>query len=130
MTRRGTAAFALLLLAVGSCDGGPEAGELTVTLETSQVGVGAVAFAVSAVEPNTVDGVAAACSGCQVVSVRVSDREMRGILIGDVTAGGVLHVAVSNIKKPTLYTARVLDAATGEFKTLKASDLILRLPSK
>jgi hypothetical protein len=129
MKRRTILALAAVL-AAGSCDGGPEAGELTVTLETAQTGVGAVAFAVSTLEPNTVNGVAAACSGCQVAAVAVSEREMRGILIGDVSSGGVLHVSVSNIKRPTHYTVRVLDAATKEFATLKASDLILRLPAK
>lgn len=93
-------------LVIGSCDGGPSAGDIVFDLATPNQNDGAVLFRITSVAPATIAGVAAECAGCQVFSVAVSDTEVRGVVLGTVVAGPVLRVTVSD-RKDAGYAATV-----------------------
>jgi hypothetical protein len=118
--------LATLVLVLG-CDLGPDPGELTWTLSTSVGNTGGVSFAVTATEPATVDTVTAACSGCQIFTLRVNEREMRGIVVGTIGSGNLLRAAVSDTKTPAAYSARLLEAASTAFEPLSITDFQLTL---
>lgn len=105
-----------------ACDGGPKSGELPFSLQTSHTDVGAVAFEVTALEPQTIDTLAADCTGCQVFIHRVSDRAVRGVVVGAFGAGAFLRVTVSDRSKPTLYSGRVLQAAGTDYSAIFGSE--------
>lgn len=115
-------------LAVG-CGEGKQAGELAFDFDQVPAGAGAVAFAIVTMAPNTLAGVSPACAGCQVFTLALSDTEIRGVLVGTLTAGPALRVTVSNIKRPEQFTARVLQAAGTDFQTLKASEVHFAAPA-
>jgi hypothetical protein len=94
-----------------TCGGDPPAGDVVFALATPNQDDGAVQFSVRAVEPNTVSAVTALCGGCQVYSQAVSDTEIRGVLVGDVVAGPVLSVTVSD-RGADAYAASVVSAAS------------------
>jgi hypothetical protein len=100
------------LLMVGSCDGGPKAGEIVFVLATPNQDDGALQFRVTAAEPNTLGGVAAGCAGCQVFTEVVSETEIRGVLIGDVVPGDALRVLVSDRKARQAYAGQVVAVAS------------------
>jgi hypothetical protein len=64
-----------------------------------------------AIEPATLSGVTALCTGCEVFSHVVSDTEIRGVLVGDVVAGPALSVTVSD-RGAQGYSAIVVAAAS------------------
>lgn len=129
MKRLGTLGALSLATALWTCDSGPEAGELVAQLVTGRNDVGAVAFAITALEPNTVAGVTADCAGCQVHIVAVGEREVRGIVVGNalLAAGPVFRVTVSDVKEPLLYAARVLEAAADDLSAVPLSELRVHL---
>lgn len=127
MSRRLHASLALsMALGLLACEG-PTAGELTGQLETSHTNTGAIAFAVQAAEPETVADVSAACAGCEVFSRVVSEREVRGVVVGEFGSGPLFRVTVSDVDEPTLYSARVLEAALADFTPVRIGDFSLRL---
>jgi hypothetical protein len=103
----------VLALAAGvlTCGGDPPGGDVVFQLTTPNQDDGAVQFSVRAAEPNTVSAVTALCGGCQVYSQVVSDTEIRGVLVGDVVAGPVLSVTVSD-RGADAYVASVVSAAS------------------
>lgn len=119
-------ALLALLLPVVTC-AGPSAGELVVELTTTRADVHAVQFAITAAESKMVENVTPACSGCQVFSTRVGDRDMRGVVTGTIQTGPVLRVLVSDVGEAGAYAARVTDAANAEFLLLGTGDLTLRV---
>jgi hypothetical protein len=102
-----TALSAILL----SCDSGPRAGELAFELVSPADDDRAIMFEVTAVETSTVEGLTAACTGCQAFWHKVSDTRLKGILIGSLGAGPVGRVAVSDVGDRTAYTLTLLDVA-------------------
>jgi hypothetical protein len=100
------------LLTLGGCDTGPKAGEIVFVLTTPNQDDGAIQFRLTATEPNTLDGVAAGCAGCQVYTEAVSDTEIRGVLIGSVAPGEALRVLVSDRKARDAYGAQVVAVAS------------------
>lgn len=105
----------VVLLFGAACDTGPEAGELVFALSTPNADDGAVQFTLTAVAPNTIDGVAAACAGCQVFVETVREAEVRGVLVGEIMAGAALRVTVSDRKSPDMYAASVVAVASRTF---------------
>ncbi len=82
--------YASLTLVVGAavlfatCSGGPSAGELVVELSSSNGDTQAVQFTVTAAESKMVESASPACAGCQVFTVRVGDRDLRGVVTGSI----------------------------------------------
>jgi hypothetical protein len=112
VTRRPPAVLALLLaLAAASCKDGPTAGELNVRLMSPNSDDGAIHFRASAATPNTITGMTAACASCKLFQVKVSDTDYRGVLTGDITAGTVLRLAVTDTKAEG-YTVQVVAVAS------------------
>lgn len=100
----------LAAVLVGSCDGGPSAGDIVFQLVTPNQNDGAVQFKLTSVAPAALVDVAAECAGCQVFTVAVSDTEVRGVLLGNVVAGPALRVTVSD-RKDAGYAATVVAVA-------------------
>jgi hypothetical protein len=105
-------AAALAILGLGGCDSGPKAGEVVFDLATPNQNDGAIQFRLTAVAPNTLDGVTAGCAGCQVFTEAVSETEIRGVLIGNVVPGEALRVLVSDRKARQAYTGQVVAVAS------------------
>jgi hypothetical protein len=105
--------LAVLTLAAGvfTCGGDPPGGEVVFDLATPNQDDGAVQFTVRAVEPATLSGVTALCTGCEVFFQVVSDTEIRGVLVGDVVAGPALSVTVSD-RGAQSYSATIAAAAS------------------
>lgn len=114
MTVRRWMPVALLGL-LATCDTGPREGDIVLTLASPNVEDGAVAFVLTAVEPEVVLGLAAECAGCQVFTQRLSDAAVRGIVTGPVLPGPLVRVTVSNRKDADLYSATVLQVASRAF---------------
>ena len=95
-----------------SCDDGPKSGELSVDLDTPRRDLGAVMFSIEAPQSATIDTVAASCSGCTVYLSRVSDSEVRGVLLGQSLGGPVMRVQVSDVSLVSGFAGSVLEAAT------------------
>lgn len=105
-----------LAVALGSCDSGPKAGDLAFSLATPNQDDGAIAFRLTTDGVQEIAAVAAACTGCQVfVADGGQGTDVRGILVGDVVAGPVLRVTVSDVKTPGAYTATVLEVAARDY---------------
>lgn len=121
MKRLRAVGLAVVFAAVASCDFGPRAGELVWEVSMPHANTGGIAVVVVALEPNTVDTVSAACSGCRLFPVRVSEREMRGIVVGSIQPGPLISAMVSDVKPRQSYTAVVREAASTAFQPLAAS---------
>ena len=98
-----------------SCFDGPAAGEVTLSLTTPNSDDGAVAFVVTIPAPNEITGASAACDGCDVFSAMVSATELRGIVTGDLSAGPVVRLAVSQAGPNQAYRVQVLAVASRQF---------------
>jgi hypothetical protein len=107
-----TLTVAVALAAIGGCDSGPKAGEVVLNLTTPNQNDGAIQFRLTAVAPNTLDGVTAACTGCQVFFEPVSETETRGVLVGDVVPGEALRVLVSDRSARQAYAGQVVAVAS------------------
>lgn len=118
----------LVLIAALSCsDGGPQAGSLTFDLVTPRADDGAVQFKVTTVTPNTVTGVSAACTGCNIFSEAVSDTEIRGVVTGQLSAGALISVGVSDVKSSESFTAQVVAVASRDYALRPASNYSLEV---
>lgn len=115
MIRRFTTLALLLGMAALGCDSGPAVGEVEFDLLTPNTDDGAVQFTVTAAEGQTLTAVAAACGGCQVFAQSSGDREIRGVLVGDIAPGPVLLVTVSDVKSKQAYSATVDAVAARDF---------------
>ncbi|HEY2824811.1 MAG TPA: hypothetical protein VGI83_04630 [Gemmatimonadales bacterium] len=111
----GVLGAAVLALALSTCDGGPTAGELAFDLTTPNTNDGAVQFVATATLPDSIIGVTAACTGCQVFLARVSASNVRGVITGDIGAGALLRLNVTEVGKPELYAVTVVAAASRTF---------------
>jgi len=103
------------MVAFATCDSGPQAGELVISLSAPNQQDGAVAFTVNAAEPNTVESLVAGCTGCQVWIFRVSDAQVKGIVTGSVVPGPVLRVTVTDMRRPESYSATIQEVAAPTF---------------
>lgn len=121
-------AVAWAAILVVSCDSGPKAGEVVLELVTPYQDLGAVSFTVVAEEPNVIDTVTAGCSGCEVFTVRASDRQMLGVITGSLQAGPVLRLTVSDVDVPAAYSGRILQAANQAFELVPTAPSRLQGP--
>jgi hypothetical protein len=109
-----------------SCDSGPDAGELAFELISPAVDDRAIMFEVTAVEPSTVEGLTAACTECQAFWHKVSDTRLKGILIGQLGAGPVGRVSVSDVGDRGAYTLTLLDVAGADLELRSTADRSLQ----
>lgn len=121
--------LSFLLAGIVSCGGGPEAGNLTLRLATPNNDDGAIQFRLTAAAPNILNGVSVLCSGCRLFEKRVSDTEILGIVTGNVSAGDLLRVSVSDIKTPTLYSGSVTSVAARDYSLRSANGYVLSVPT-
>ncbi len=99
MTRRILALAGLgLALLAASCKEGPTAGELAVNLTTPNADDGAIQFTATATTPTVITGVSQACGGCKLFVVKVSDTQYKGVLTGQLAAGTLFRIGVSDTK--------------------------------
>ena len=122
-----TAAIAALLV---SCDSGPKAGDVTASLATPHQELGSVMFQVTAMAPNTIQGLTAACTGCKAFMSRVSDSEVRGIVTGPFGPGALVHVTVSNRRVPQAYAIQLLEMARTDYGLTALSGSTLQFPTQ
>lgn len=115
MTRVAPLIVLLLALGLGSCDSGPKAGDLTFSLTTPNQDDGAVAFRLTTDVQHEIAAVAAACTGCQVFVDGEPGTDVRGILVGEIPAGPVLRVTVSDVKVRDAYVATILEVARRDY---------------
>lgn len=125
MSFRRLLAIVALAVVAGSCNSGPVAGDVPFDLTTPRSDDGAIAFDVLATAPQTLASVTALCAGCRAFVVAVADTELRGIVTGSIAAGPVFSVTVSDTRKPSDYTAKVLDVSTRAFQTHSVSGYAL-----
>jgi hypothetical protein len=88
---------------------------VTLVLSTPNTNDGAVSFVVRVAAPNEVTGASAACNGCEVFYTKVSSTELRGIVTGDLVAGPVVRLAVSQGGPNAPYRLDVLEVANRQF---------------
>ena len=111
----------LLLLLLASCDGGPKAGELVLELTTPRQDDGAIAFTVTAAEGVEIVSLAPACDGCQAFSHLVSATELRGVVIGELAAGAIARLHVSDMRDPVRYTVAIREVARRDVSLTSAA---------
>ncbi len=114
------ALLALLALASESCSG-PVAGELTVALVTPNNDDGAIVVRVTASESKEITGVSLACGNCKIFNEQPSTTELRAVLTGDLAAGPLLRVSVTDTREPSSYTAQITALATRTYQVRSAS---------
>jgi len=115
--------LALLLgaaVALGSCSG-PVAGDLTVSLVTPNSDDGAVLLKVTASESKEVTSASAACSGCQIFMEKVSATELRAVITGNVVAGALARVSVSDTRSPSSYSVQIQQVASRSYQSRSIS---------
>ena len=111
-----------------SCGGGTQPGSLTLQLSTPNSDDGAIQFRVTATAPNIINSVSVLCTGCQLFEARVSDTEIVGIVTGNMAAGDLLSLSVSDIKTPTLYSGSVTSAAARDYTLRSSNGYLLAVP--
>lgn len=114
---RGALAWLTPVLAAAwvACFDGPAAGEVTLSLRTPNADDGAVSFVVMVAAPNEVTGASAACVGCDVFYAKVSRTELRGIVTGDLVAGPVVRLGLSEAGPNQAYRVDVLEVTNRQF---------------
>jgi hypothetical protein len=106
------AAFAV---AAGSCSG-PVAGELTISLATPNTDDGAIVVRVTASESKEVTSIAVLCSGCQIFKEQPSATEVRAVVTGNLAAGPLVRIGVSDTKSPDAYSAQIQQVASKTYQ--------------
>jgi len=129
MTRRFVVHAVLLvglLVAAGSCDSGPKAGDIVFDLQTPNQDDGAVQFRITSTVPATMSAVAAECTGCQVFAEVVSETEIRGVLLGTVVPGPALRLTVSDRGTPLSYSATVVAVSDRQYAIRSTGGYLLK----
>jgi hypothetical protein len=111
-----------------SCDSGPLDGELSVELVTASQDLGAIAFTLTAVEPEVIDSVTAACGDCRLDLRRRSATQLDGVVSGPLVPGTLLRLTVSNVNVPVAYRVEVLQVARRDYVVLPVAAVSLEVP--
>lgn len=114
-------------VALGACDGGPEAGDVVFDLVAPAAQTGALTFYLSADAPLAIEAVSPACAACRVFVTAVSDQDVRGVVTGPVAPGPLLRVTVSDVQRPEAYAGRVSHVAGVDFRLLSVAGYALRV---
>ena len=108
------------LAASASCSG-PVAGELTVSLTTPNTDDGAIKVRVTASESKEITGISVACNGCRLFFEQPSPTELLAVVTGDLAAGPLLRVSVSDTKAPSAYSVQISQVASRTFQLRSTS---------
>lgn len=119
-------ALAAGLLVASACDSGPQAGELEISLVSPDADDGAIMIEVRALESYSIEGLTAACAGCQAFVYQETEMRLKAIVIGSFGTGAVARVSVSDAKSPEGYVLTVLDAAGPDLQLRSADTRSLR----
>jgi len=103
------------LVGGASCSG-PVAGDLTVSLRTPNSDDGAIKVRVTASESKEITGISVACSGCRLFFEQPSPTELLAVVTGDLVAGPLLRVSVSDTKAPSAYSVQISQVASRTFQ--------------
>lgn len=128
MTRRlpRLALLAGLALGLGSCSG-PVAGELTISLATPNSDDGAILVRVTASASKEITSAAVACTGCRIFMEQPSATELRAVVTGDLVAGPLVRVSVTDTKSPDAYTVQIQQVASRTFQVRPTSGYSLTI---
>jgi hypothetical protein len=115
-------ALAILALpaALATCSG-PVAGDLTVSLVTPNADDGAIVVRVTASQSKEITGAAVACTGCRIFTEQPSSTELRAVVTGDLVAGPLVHVSVSDTKAPAAYSVQIVQVANRSYQLRSSS---------
>jgi hypothetical protein len=114
------ALLAGLAASTSSCSG-PVAGELTVSLVTPNSDDGAIVVRVAASDSKEVTGITVLCGGCKIFMEQPSATEVRAVVTGNLVAGPLVRVAVSDTKSPDAYSVQVQQVASRTYQVRPAS---------
>lgn len=120
------AVLASALLFSSACDSGPQAGELEISLVSPDADDGAIMFEIRALESYSIEGLDAACTGCQAFVYQETEMRLRAIVIGSFGTGPVARLSVSDVRSPEGYVLTVLDAAGPDLQLRSADARSLR----
>ena len=109
-----TAAAVACILILDGCKSTPDpvAGEFTINLATPNTDDGAILVKVTGTGAETVVRVSAACSACKIFSGAVGSGEIRAVITGNISAGAVARVSVSDTNNKASYSVQILDVAS------------------
>ena len=118
----------LAVAMAAGCDSGSQAGDLTMQLVSPVEDLGALSFTITAAEPTMIDTVTAACVGCSAFTTRISEREVRGVVTGDIGPGAVLRISVSDTKVREAYVGQVVEASAPDYELVSITGMELTIP--
>jgi hypothetical protein len=118
------ALLAALPVFAGSCSG-PVAGELTISLVTPNSDDGAILVRVTASESKEVTSITVVCSGCTIFKEQPSATEVRAVVTGNLAAGPLVRIGVSDTKSPDAYSAQVQQVASRTYQVRATSGYAL-----
>jgi hypothetical protein len=96
-----------LALVATSCKEGPVAGELAAELATPNADDGAIQFTLTATTGTTISQLSQTCSGCKLFVVKVNDNQYKGVVTGNLGAGTLFRLTVSDRTKPSSYSVLI-----------------------
>lgn len=122
----GLGMLAVAALALGSCSG-PVAGDLTVTLVTPNSDDGAILVRVTASASKEVTGATVVCGGCKIFKEQPSATELVAVVTGNLVAGPLVRVSVTDTKSPKSYTVQVQQVASRTYQVRSLSGYSLTI---
>ena len=121
---------ALALLGVvpllATCSG-PTAGDLTVSLVTPNSDDGAIVVKVTASQSKEITGAAVVCTGCKIFPEQVSSTELRAVVTGNLAAGPLVRISVSDTGAPRDYTVQIVQVASRSYQVRSTSGYALAI---
>lgn len=93
----------------------PVSGALSVVLTTPNTDDGAIIFEAVA-NGTTISGVTPLCSDCRLFFEQVSTTHVKGVVTGNLQGGPLVQLSVSDVKRPSSYTVRVVEVASQKFQ--------------
>jgi hypothetical protein len=127
MRRLVRALIALALPAALATCSGPVAGDLTVSLVTPNADDGAIVVRVTASQSKEITSAAVACTGCRIFAEQPSSTELRAVLTGELVAGPLVRVSVSDTKTPDAYSVQIVQVANRSYQLRSPSGYSLSI---
>jgi hypothetical protein len=116
---RALAALALPLV-LATCSG-PTAGDLTISLVTPNSDDGAIVVTVTASQSKEIISAAVACTGCRIFAEQPSSTELRAVVTGNLAAGPLVRVSVSDTGAPKAYSVQIVQVASRSYQLRSTS---------
>jgi hypothetical protein len=115
-----------LPLVLATCSG-PVAGDLTISLVTPNSDDGAIVVKVTASQSKEISSATVACTGCRIFAEQPSTTELRAVVTGNVAAGPLVRVSVSDTKAPDAYTVQIVQVASRSYQLRSTSGYSLSI---